>query len=168
MKELLPLYAFFLVPIWAKCTKIYNKGTPSLMCILNFHLVPNVPKFFNISRLFSANYSYFIFFSNVMLFYVTVNFSPCTVILCQLPPPPPQTSVVKTLPLHTPLGLVLFSPNEFPIPFVCTNQFLFSFNMQLALHTIFQLCSFISVCIFQLHHHHTKTGTQPPQTSSIV
>ena len=50
-----------------------------------FSLVPNTPKFFNISHLFSTNYSYFAF-SNITLFYVTVNFSPFTVILCQLPP----------------------------------------------------------------------------------
>ena len=97
MRELLPLYAFFKILIWAKCTKIYNKGTPSLMCILNFHLVPNVPKFFNISCLFSANYSYFIFFSNVMLFYVTVNFFPMYSYFMSTTPPPPTNKCGEDL-----------------------------------------------------------------------
>ena len=85
-RELLPLYAF-LISSGAKHAKIYNKGTPSLMCILNFHLVPNAPKFFNISRLFSANYPYFTF-SNVTLLYVTVNFFPHLLLFYVSYPPP--------------------------------------------------------------------------------
>ena len=78
-----------------------KQGTPSFMCILNFCLVPNAPKFFKISQLFSINYSYFVL-SNVTLFYVTaLNFFP---IYCYFMStiPPQQTGAVKTLPLHTP------------------------------------------------------------------
>ena len=48
------LYLLLFLQIYAE-SRGTNKGTPSLMCILNFHLVPNVPKFFKISRLFSIN-----------------------------------------------------------------------------------------------------------------
>ena len=103
-------------------TKIYNKGTPSLMCILNFHLVPNVPKCFNISRLFSANHSYFFFFfkHNVVLCKL---FPMYCYFICQLPPP--QTSAVKTLPLHTPLVkyLVFFSPMNSLFDFFALTNF---------------------------------------------
>ena len=117
--------------IGAKHTKIYNKGTPSLVCILNFHLVPNAPKFFNISCLFSTNYSY-LAFSNVTLFYVTVNFFP---IYCYFISTTPTTnSAVKTLPLHTPIGLVLSFFFLFPMnsqfDFFVLTKFLFSFNIQ--------------------------------------
>ena len=102
------------------------------MCILNFHLVPNTPNVFNISHLLSANYSYFAF-SNITLFYVTVNFFP---IYCYFmsATPPPTNSAVKTLPLHTPIGLVLSFFFLFPMnsqfDFFILTEFLFSFNIQ--------------------------------------
>ena len=42
------LYLLLFLQIYAG-SQGTNKGTPSLMCILNFHLVPNVPTFFKIS-----------------------------------------------------------------------------------------------------------------------
>ena len=39
------LYLLLFLQIYAE-SQGTNKGTPSLMCILNFHLVPNVPKSF--------------------------------------------------------------------------------------------------------------------------
>ena len=42
------LYLLLFLQIYAE-SRGTNKGTPSLVCILNFHLVPNVPKFFKIS-----------------------------------------------------------------------------------------------------------------------
>ena len=42
------LYLLLFLQIFAE-SRGTNKGTPSFMCIQNFHLVPNVPKFFKIS-----------------------------------------------------------------------------------------------------------------------
>ena len=118
---------------------------------------------FKISRLFSINYSYFVF-SNVMLFYVTVpNFFP---IYCYFMStiPPPTTGAVKTLPLHTPTSLVLkkFFPNEFPIQFLRTNQIFFQFQQyKTDLHAIFQFMFFhFSLYIFS----NTTTIAKPVLT----
>ena len=123
---------------------------------------------------FSKYHDYLISTTHILFF-------KCNIVLCHCPElfphlllfyvnySPQQTSVVKTLPLHTPISLVLifFSSNVFPIQFFILTEFLFQFQQyKLDLHAIFQFMFFcFSLYIFSKHHHHTKTGTHPPQTS---
>ena len=104
-----PWYLFY---FYRYCSKQANEGTPSLICILNFHwgqtqqnlqqgnYFPYVHSkfsfgakcakiFFNISQLFSTNYSCFAF-SNIALFYVTVNFFPIYCYFMSTTPPHKQ------------------------------------------------------------------------------
>ena len=99
---------------------------------------------------------------------------------------PPQTSAVKTLPLHTPTSLVLnfvFFPNEFPIRFLHTNRISFQFQQYNSICMPYSsLFSFISVCIFsatpppyQSRYSPTVNiidyldpGTMPQQNSTII
>ena len=126
-----------------------------------------------------------IFFSNVTLFYVTVpNFFPIYCYFMSTIPPPPQTSVVKTLPLQTPISLVLsFFSNEFPIQFLHTNQISFQFQQyKTDLHAIFQFMFFhFSLYIsatpppYQSQYSPTANiinyldpGTMPQQNSTVI
>ena len=99
------LYLLLFLQIYAE-SRGTNKGTSSLMCIQNFHLVPNVPKFFKISQLFSINYSYFVFQMSRCFMSLSPNFFP-HLLLFYVSYSPQQTCAVKTLPLHTPISLVL-------------------------------------------------------------
>ena len=118
-----------------------------------------------------------------MLFYVTApNFLP---IYCYfMSTIPPQTSAVKTLPLHTPISLVLsFFSNEFPIRFLHTNRISFQFQQyKTDLHAIFQFMFFrFSLYIsatpppYQSRYSPTTNiinyldpGTMPQQNSTVI
>ena len=118
-------------------------------------------------------------FPHLLLFYVNY--------------PPQQTGAVKTLPLHTPISLVLrffflFLPMNSQFNFLVLTKFLFSFNnTNLICMPYFSLssCSFSfhsSSYIFSKHHHHTKNryspttniidyldpGTMPQQNSTVI
>ena len=146
------------------------------MCILNFHLVPNVPKF-------SKYHDYcvsttHILFSDVTLFYVTVpNFFPIYCYFMSTIAPPQQTGAVKTLPLHTPISLVLsffFLPMNSQFNFFVLTEFLFSSNNANSICMPYSslcccLSPFIPVHIFSANTTTIpRTGTHPLQTSSII
>ena len=65
------LYLLLFLQIYAE-SRGTNKGTPSLRCILNFHLVPNAPNFF------SKYHNYLVSTTHILFF-------KCHVVLCHCP-----------------------------------------------------------------------------------
>ena len=135
-RELLPLCAFSIF-IWCQTCQNFSKYHDYLVSTTHILFFKCNIVLCHCSELFP----------HLLLFYV--NYSP------------QQTSAVKTLPLHTPISLVLsflsFFSNEFPIQFLRTYQISF-FQFQqykLNLHAIFQFMFFcFNLYIFSKHHHH--------------
>ena len=133
-------------------------------------------------------------------------FFTCHIVLCHCPQLfpiycyfmstilPQQTGAVKTLPLHTPISLVLsfffffFFPMNSQFNFFILTEFLFSFNNTNSICMTYSSlcsCSFsfcFSLYIFSKHHHHTKNrystttniinyldpGTMPHKNSTVI
>ena len=96
-------------------------------------------------------------------------FSPFTVILCQLCPPQ-QTGAVKTLPLHTPISLVLsffpFLPVNSQFDLFVLTKFLFQFQQYIFdLHAIFQFMFLFFLLSFQFVYFQQ---TPPPYQQPVL